>query len=351
MARWKRHFIRAGLDALYLTGAHRALRRAWGGVGAVLTLHRVRPARPEAFQPNRLLEITPAFLAAAIARLRAAGVEFVSLDEAHRRLVEQDFRQRFVALTIDDAFRDIAEFAYPILHRQEVPFGLFVTAGFADGTAGLWWVTLEDVVAAATSIAADIDGTRRVLACASAAEKVRAFQTLYWWLRTLDEATLRQQVQDLANRHGVNGEGVAGRLCLGWSDLAELQRDPLCTIGAHTLTHPRLRQMPAAQAREEMARSLDAIADALGRRPVHFAYPVGDAASAGPREFALAAELGLKTAFTTRPGVLFPEHREHLMALPRVSINGEFQALRYLDVLVSGAPFAFWNNFRRVDVA
>jgi peptidoglycan/xylan/chitin deacetylase (PgdA/CDA1 family) len=351
MAGLKRHLIRAGLDALYLTGAHRALRSAWGGVGVVLTLHRVRPPLPAAFQPNRLLEITPEFLAAAIQRLRGADLDVVSLDEVHRRLAEQDFRRRFVAVTIDDGFRDTLDFAYPILRRFEVPFTVFVTAGFAEGTAGMWWVTLENVVAAASSIAIEIDGALKVLDCASTAGKYRAFETIYWWLRTLDEATLRRVVRDLAIRHGVDFDGVAGALCLDWVGLAQLARDPLCTIGAHTLTHPRLRQLPAAEAGEEMARSLDAIAERLGRRPQHFAYPVGDASSAGPREFALAAKLGVKTAWTTRPGVLFPEHRDHLMALPRVSLNGEFQALRYLDVLVSGAPFVFWNKFRRVDAA
>ncbi|NJL50776.1 MAG: polysaccharide deacetylase family protein [Blastochloris sp.] len=351
MAGWKRHLIRTGLDAIYLTGSHHALRCAFAGVGVVLTLHRVRPALPEAFQPNRLLEITPEFLAAAIQRLRAADIDFVSLDEVHRRLVEKDFRRRFVALTIDDGFRDIAEFAYPILRRFEVPFAVFVAADFAEGTAGMWWVTLENVVAAASSITVEIEGTQTVLACSSTASKCRAFNTLYWWLRTLDEAALRRAVCDLAGRHGVACAGVAGRLCLNWSELVELARDPLCTIGAHTLSHPRLRQMPATDAREEMARSLAAVADRLGRRTDYFAYPVGDATSAGPREFAIAAELGIKAAFTTRPGVLFPEHRQHLMALPRVSINGEFQALRYLDVLVSGVPFALWNNFRRVDAA
>jgi peptidoglycan/xylan/chitin deacetylase (PgdA/CDA1 family) len=90
---------------------------------------------------------------------------------------------------------------------------------------------------------------------------------------------------------------------------------------------------------------------ALGKRPEHLAYPVGDATSAGPREFRIAAELGFKTATTTRAGVLFKVHRDHLTALPRISVNGEFQQQRYMKVLMSGAATALWNRFRRVNAA
>jgi peptidoglycan/xylan/chitin deacetylase (PgdA/CDA1 family) len=90
---------------------------------------------------------------------------------------------------------------------------------------------------------------------------------------------------------------------------------------------------------------------ALGQRPDHLAYPVGDPTSAGPREFRIAAELGFRTAVTTRPGVLFRAHRDHMTALPRISVNGEYQQQRYLKVLMSGAGTAMWNGFRRVNAA
>jgi hypothetical protein len=34
-----------------------------------------------------------------------------------------------------------------------------------------------------------------------------------------------------------------------------------------------------------------------------------------------------------------------------VSLNGDYQALRYVDLYLSGAPFALWNRFRRIDAA
>jgi peptidoglycan/xylan/chitin deacetylase (PgdA/CDA1 family) len=100
-----------------------------------------------------------------------------------------------------------------------------------------------------------------------------------------------------------------------------------------------------------MTDGADRIAEKLGTRPAHFCYPVGSPDAAGPREFVLAAEAGFKTAVTTRPGMLHRDHAEHLTALPRISVNGEFQRRRYLDVLLSGAPSALLNGFRRVDAA
>ena len=54
---------------------------------------------------------------------------------------------------------------------------------------------------------------------------------------------------------------------------------------------------------------------------------------------------------TTRPGMIFPESADHLTALPRVSLNGNYQDERILPVLTSGAATAMWNGFRRVDAA
>jgi hypothetical protein len=40
-----------------------------------------------------------------------------------------------------------------------------------------------------------------------------------------------------------------------------------------------------------------------------------------------------------------------MTALPRVSLNGNYQDARILPVLTSGAATAMWNGFRRVDAA
>ena len=84
MSSFRNRLIRAAFEALYFSGAHVLLAPFCRGVGAVFTLHHVRPPRFEPFQPNSLLEIAPDFLATVIAILRDADVEDVSPHERAR---------------------------------------------------------------------------------------------------------------------------------------------------------------------------------------------------------------------------------------------------------------------------
>ncbi len=151
-------------------------------------------------------------------------------------------------------------------------------------------------------------------------------------------------VRDLAVRYGVDMRGFARELCMGWDELKRLAADPLVTIGAHTVSHPRLAKLPEAEAETEMRRSQEIIGEKLGQMPTSFAYPIGDPTSAGEREFGLARKIGFDTAVTTRPGVLEPGADP--LCLPRISLNGLYQKPRYVEALLSGLPFRALTGFR-----
>ena len=138
---------------------------------------------------------------------------------------------------------------------------------------------------------------------------------------------------------------------MSWNELRLIAKDPLCEIGAHTVNHYAVASLSESVARHEMRESADRLEAELGKRPRYFAFPYGDESSAGQRDFRLAHEAGFEAAVTTRKGLVHEAHREHLMALPRLSLNGNFQRLRYVDVLLSGSAFALWNKFRQVNVA
>jgi peptidoglycan/xylan/chitin deacetylase (PgdA/CDA1 family) len=349
----KQTIIRGGLETLYFSGLHHLLRPLVGGVGAILTLHHVRPPRPDAFQPNRILEVTPGFFERLLGQIKQAGIDVISLDEMHRRLVAGDFNRRFVCITFDDGYKDFKTFAYPLLKAYNMPFALYIATSFPDRLGELWWLALEAAIAHNTRIGLVIDGEERIFDCSTPSEKHIAFDVIYSYLRAMkSEDDLRHTVRDLCASTSVDLIAFCRDLCMDWQEIRELAGDPLCTIGAHTVNHKMLMKLAdEGSVRAEIDKSRAVLEAKLGQRPQHLAYPVGDPTSAGPREFRVAAELGFKTAVTTRPGVLFPEHREHLTALPRISINGEYQQARYLKVLMSGAATAIWNGFRRVNAA
>jgi peptidoglycan/xylan/chitin deacetylase (PgdA/CDA1 family) len=348
----KKNVIRAGFETLYFSGAHALMQPFVGGVGAILTLHHVRPQSPERFRPNQLLEITPQFLEKVLRRLRRQKLDLISLDEMHRRMTEGDFTRRFACVTIDDGYRDTLQHAYPILKAQDAPFAVYVPTSFPDRIGELWWLALEAVVARNSHVFLLVNGKEQAFECATVKDKYHVFGELYGWVRSFrTEDELRHVVRELSLRYKVDIAAFCEELCMSWEELARLAADPLVTIGAHTVNHVMLAKTPERQARAEMAMSRSVIEASLGVRPQHLSYPVGDPTSAGPREFRIAAELGFKTAVTTRPGVLFPEHKQHLTALPRLSLNGEHQQSRYVRVLMSGAATAMWNGFRRVDAA
>lgn len=343
--------FRAGLETLHWSGGHRLLGPFCGGAGVVLTMHHVRPQRPDAFQPNSILEITPEFLRTILETLREMRFDIVTMDEAVRRLHLGDDSRRFAVLTFDDGYRDNRDHALPVLREMQAPCLVYVASRFADQTGRMWWLALEEVIAATDNLTVAIQGRARRFECATAAQKDETFDAIYWAIRGLPSPEIDRIVDQLVTRHLGDYPPIARRLCMNWDELADVARDPLVSIGAHSVSHDFLSRCSEESALAEMSRNRTDIRDHLGLDARHFAFPYGDATAAGPREFALAKAAGFETAVTTRPGMLYPEHAGHLTALPRLSVNGKYQDSRFLRVMLSGAPTALWNGFRHVNAA
>jgi hypothetical protein len=100
-------------------------------------------------------------------------------------------------------------------------------------------------------------------------------------------------------------------------------------VGAHTLSHPVLAQASADGAWSEIAESRQALEAALCKPVWAMAYPFGDPASAGVREFEVTERAGYKCAFLNCGGG-FPANMPRF-AIPRVHVTsdmtlGEFEA-------------------------
>ena len=283
-------------------------------------------------------------------QVEEAGLDVVTLDEAARRLREDDER-RFVCFTFDQAYRNTLRHAYPLFQQRSLPLTLYVATDYASGWGELWWLALEEVIARASEIELCRQGGLWRLPTATAEEKQSGFEQIYEWLRSVDEARQRQIIRALADSYDIDMSAACHELMLGWDEIGALAADPLVTIGAQSKAHYEISKLAPEKALSEMEGSADIIEDRLGSRPVHFSFPYGDETAARARDFALAKEAGFKTAVTTRRGMLFPAHRRFLTALPRVPLAGDYQSLTYTALYLSGTTLAFRNRFQQVSAA
>ena len=349
MSRRTTRYVKAALSALHYSGTGGLLAPVTGGLGAIFMLHQVGPETPNDFSPNRILKVTPDFLDLTIRQTMESGFDILSMDEIAARLTAPKRSDRpFAAFTLDDAYRDNLVHAAPVFRRYGVPYAIYAPTDYLDGHGDLWWLSLEHAIAGLAHLDVQIDGQSVSLTCGTVAEKDAAYHDVYWRLRNIDETVARAIVAGLCRAAGFDPKFLCRDLVLGWDEVRQLAADPLVTIGAHTQRHYALVKLGSAAARHEIAASIKRLESELGRPVRHFSYPFGDAASAGEREFGLLRELGLSTAVTTRKGLIHARHGKQMMALPRVSLNGDYQDPRYTKALLSGAPFALYDLAKSV---
>lgn len=334
--------IRAGLESFHL--AERAgIQDAARGRGLILTLHQIKPHTPKSFAPNSGLTVTPQFLDAAIVTLKASGYAPVALEELPARIAEDpEGKERFVAFTADDGYRNNRDHALAVFEHHSVPLTVFVTKGFAERTHTMWWETAERLVAGSTSFSFDFGNGMEEVKTDTHGAKMRAFERLAACVRSRRQDHYIAALDEAARRAGVDPVAIVAEQTMDAGELKSFAANPLVSLGAHTVSHPSLAHVDEARLGDELSASADYVEELTGTRPSTFAYPYGDGQAATPREYRAAQRAGFSLAVTTSAGVLSRDAiAGNPTALPRVSLNGQYQKPRYVRALASGLAFRF----------
>jgi len=277
---------------------------------AVLTFHRVTPDRPGVV-PG-LLSATPegfaALLDAVARRHRIVGIdEVLGRARGGRRL-----RRRSVLLTVDDAYADFAEHAWPALRARGLPVVLFVPTAYPDAPdRAFWWERLFGAIRATSR--STIDGPDGSLPLTTDAEREAAYRRLRGALKAMPHDELVRCVDDLVAalgggapaategaQTGAAGSAAAadGRV-LGWDELRRLRSEGV-SLAPHTRTHPLLSRLPGDASEAEIAGSREDLLRMTGSELPVFAYPSG---ATSPEAADAARRAGIEVAFTTERGV------------------------------------------------
>ena len=108
--------------------------------------------------------------------------------------------------------------------------------------------------------------------------------------------------------------------------LQELITAPLCTIGAHTMTHPMLRD--TINFKWEIEQSKKELESIIGKPVKYFAYPFGQYSSVSKRVRKAVADSGYECAFCTIGAPLNNTSTRDIYFLPRFSPTPERDAIK-----------------------
>lgn len=98
--------------------------------------------------------------------------------------------------------------------------------------------------------------------------------------------------------------------------LKALDADPLCTIGAHTVNHPRLDTLSLGEQQEEIMQSQEVLEFLLGHPIHHFSYPHG---AYNTDTLTIVTQQSFRTALCAWGGTV--RRGNNLLMLPRIELR------------------------------
>ncbi|MBN8831839.1 MAG: polysaccharide deacetylase family protein [Sphingomonadales bacterium] len=276
--------------------ADRLLRLSKGLVGradpVILMYHRVAEARVDPWG----LAVSPDHFAEQMRELKRWRRP-VPLDEMAARAVAGTLEPGTVAITFDDAYRDVLVNAKPVLEALGIPATVFVVTGELGNERGFWWDRLAEAVFGGMVPESLPDFAFMAGTAGWRTQDREALHMALWRvIRKLPREAREAAADEVAAAFGGAGEAAP---VMTREELERLGEGGLISIGAHTVSHPSLPSLSAEEQREESAQSKAALEAMLGAPIRRLAYPFGDYDA---RTLAIAQELGFDHAVSVEAG-------------------------------------------------
>ena len=290
-----------------------------GALGVVLMLHRVAEYDKSRLVPNEDLKVSPAFLQKTINKYRKAGFVFLSLDEVYYVITEKKtIKKPFVAFTLDDGYLDNYTTAYPIFKKYNVPFCIFVATDFPDKRAILWWISIEDLILSNNKLLLS-DGSSYI--CQTYQQKWDTFRLIREKILRLDQKYLLPSLQELFANYQIDWLEPIQKMSMTWDNIRELGKEPLCTIGGHTMSHPSFIPLTLDEIKHEIDGGINRLKSVIDYDINHFAYPYGSIKEDGEREYEFLKSFNFKTSFVSFGGLTTKDAINSLTHLPRFMLR------------------------------
>lgn len=202
--------------------------------------------------------------------------------------------KKSVVLTFDDGYVDFYRNAYPLLKKYNIPATVFVATGNIGNTREFWWDRLERCIFEGNPPSRFTICDKRY-AIPDFADREALMDEIHDQVIVMHCEDREAAVDELAEKFHVEREVRERYRTMNAEEIKELSKDPLITIGAHTVSHILCDCESAAFQKKEIEESKLVLEKITGKEVNLFAYPNGNI---GQDTRAILEELGFIRAFT-----------------------------------------------------
>jgi peptidoglycan/xylan/chitin deacetylase (PgdA/CDA1 family) len=268
----------------------------------------------------------------------------VSLQQLRKNLQSNKPFIRSVVVTFDDGYVDNLINAKPILEKFNIPATVFITTGYVDHNHEFWWDELDRLLMQTERLPGFLELTIRGKTYKWKTEdpmnsnnsdsgsgsfwrkrselqkdsnwRNNLYNKVYNKLRFLDAHERDQVLKELRIWANAESSSQDNKFSLSSTDLIDLEEGGLIEIGAHTVSHPHLPEIPLNMQRDEINNSKGYLENIVGHKVNSFAYPFG---SYTKDTIMLVKEAGFNCACSCISAKV--RRHSNLNLLPRVAVE------------------------------
>ena len=190
------------------------------------------------------------------------------------------YPERAVVVSFDDGFENNYTVAAPILDKFGIPAVFYISSGIVNTDLMFWVDQIEDCINITDKAKIEVNlGHSVLLPVVSVSEKIEAVEIIKGYCKRSCVLEKERVIAELiaitdvlpAVDHALDYRKIT------WAQLREMARNPLFTIGGHSLYHDILSELPPKRMRDDIRLSIDLLGHQLARPVAHYSYPEGQA--------------------------------------------------------------------------
>lgn len=240
-------------------------------IGYIIALHNIEPYSPK-YSCSTLysnITITPEFLVDFIKDVKNNGFHFVSMEQFLYDK-KNDINTKDVLITIDDGWKGVYKYAFPIFKEYNIPFLFYLATDMIEN--GFLHCDY-----------AELDGMNILLDYTlqheSNTEKQEQLFNKLWkkfeHIKKLLPFLNGHIIMKCLLKTNIDFDKYKVESICSIEELKEMSKDKLCEIGSHTHNHLKMVKLNNKKIQQQHIKSIDFVENNIEAKCRHFSFPYG----------------------------------------------------------------------------